>query len=192
MRGRPWPRTRAGTASGCGGRPQTQRPLRMSTPRRGKRGRIRRPRGNAPSAQRWPQRGPEVLFNGIKVRRPIPKKKNGPQNGPQNGSEMQLLFSDNILSRDLSPNLSFRIEKGISVLKMCSFFTMLGTNLGTNLGTILGTIFGTIFFSSGSGSRRQNLLKHTVRVIFDACTLFQYSIIMVGQFLPGRMPRCAS
>ena len=61
-----------------------------------------------------------------------------------------LLFSDiyqlSKLSRDLSSDLSFRIEKGISVLKMCCILTMLGTILWTIFGTILGTIFGTIFF----------------------------------------------
>merc|ERR1711974_179461 len=81
----------------------------------------------------------------ISHQEPDSEGKNGPENGPQNGPEMQFLFSDIYqlpnLSRDLSPDLSLRIEKGISAQKICSFFTMLGANLGTNLGTIFGTIF---------------------------------------------------
>ena len=86
---------------------------------------------------------------------PIPKKKICPQNCPKNCPEMKFLFSDKYqppkLSRDLSPDLYFRFEKGISVLNMCSFFTMLGEKIS---GTICGQIweqFSGQFFSFGIG-----------------------------------------
>ena len=62
-------------------------------------------------------------------REPDSEEKIFPQNGPQNGPEMQFLFSDIYqlpkLSRDLPPDLSFRIEKGISVLTIFTFLSVL-------------------------------------------------------------------
>ena len=58
---------------------------------------------------------------------PIPKKKICPQNCPKNCPEMKFLFSDKYqppkLSRDLSPDLYFRFEKG-SQYWICALFLL--------------------------------------------------------------------
>ena len=88
---------------------------------------------------------------------PDSEEKNGPENGPQNGPEMQFLFSDIYQlpkwSWDLSPDLSFRNEKGISVQKICSIFYYARDKSGDLFGDHFRDYFQDHFFPSESGSR---------------------------------------